>query len=92
VTCGERPRKHARPLTQRGSRSKVGFISAPSRSLIWLTQDPLLSFVFLSLVLRRADRPGEYDHQGRGYADGLQLPATGVGGVAGRRPRGLPGG
>jgi hypothetical protein len=85
VTCGKRPRKRARPSTRRGSRSKVRFVPAPSRSLIWLPQDPLLISVFLSWVFRPADRPGEYDHPGRGCADGLQLLATGVGGVAGRR-------
>jgi hypothetical protein len=92
MTCCERPRKRARPMTRRRSKLKVGFVSAPSRSLIWLAQDPLLTFVFPSLVFRPADRPGEYDHPGRGCADGLQLLAIGVGGVVGRRPRGLPGG
>jgi hypothetical protein len=86
VTCSEKPRKHARSLTRRGSRSKVGSVSAPSRLLIWLAQDPLLTFVFLSLVFSPADRPGEYDHPGRGCADGLQLLATGVGGVVGCHP------
>jgi hypothetical protein len=46
VTCGERPRKHARPSTRRGSSSKVGFVPAPSRSLIWLAQDLPLIVVF----------------------------------------------
>jgi hypothetical protein len=92
MTCGERPRKRARPSTRRGSRSEVGFVSAPSRSVIRLAQDLLLTFVSLSLVFRPANRPGEYDHPGRGCVDGLQLLATGVGGVAGCRSRGLPGG
>jgi hypothetical protein len=59
--------------------------SAPFRSPIWLARDPLPTFVSLSLVFRPADRPEEYDHPGRGCADGLQLLSTGVGGVAGRR-------
>jgi hypothetical protein len=66
--------------------------SAPSRSLIWLAWDPLLTLVSLSLVFRPADRAGEYDHPGRGCADGLQLLTTGVGGVVGCRSRGLSGG
>jgi hypothetical protein len=92
VTCGERLRKRARPSTRRGSRSKVGFVSAPFRSLIRLAQDPLLVFVSSSLAFRPVDHPGEYDHPGRGCADSLQLLPTRVGGVAGCRPRGLPGG
>jgi hypothetical protein len=92
MTCGERPRKRARPSTQRGSRSKVSCVSAPSRSLVWLARDPLPTFVSLSLVFRPADRPGEHDYPCRGCADGLQLLATGVGGVAGHLPRDLPGG
>jgi hypothetical protein len=62
------------------------------RLLIWLAWDPLPTFVSLSLVFKPADLPGEYDHPGRHCADGVQLLATGVGGVAGCRPRGLPGG
>jgi hypothetical protein len=50
VTCGEMLRKLARPSTRRGSRSKVSCISAPFRSSIWLAQDPLPTFVSLSLV------------------------------------------
>jgi hypothetical protein len=92
MTYGERPRKRARPSTQRGSRSKVSCVSAPSRSLVWLARDPLPTFVSLSLVFRPADRPGEHDYPCRGCADGLQLLATGVGGVAGHLPRDLPGG
>jgi hypothetical protein len=92
MTCGERPRKRTRPSTRRGSRSKVGFVSAPFRSLIPLAQDPLLTFVSSLLAFRPADRPWEYDHPGRGCADGLQLLTTRVGGVVGCRPRGLPGG
>jgi hypothetical protein len=60
--------------------------SAPFHSSIWLARDPLPTFVSLLLVFRPADRPGEHDHSGRGCADGLQLLATGVGGVAGCRP------
>jgi hypothetical protein len=33
--------------------------------------DPLPTFLFLFVVFRPADRPGEYDHPGRGCADGL---------------------
>jgi hypothetical protein len=62
----------------------------PFRLSIWLARDPLPTFVSSSLVFRPADRPGVYDHPGRGCADGLQLLAAGVGGVAGCRPRGLP--
>jgi hypothetical protein len=92
VTCRERPRRHARPSTRRGSRSKVSCVSAPLRSSIWLFRDPLPTFVSLSLVFRPADRPGEYDHPGRGCAEDLQLLATGVEGVADCCPRGLQGG
>jgi hypothetical protein len=49
----------------------------------------LLFFVF---AFRLADRPGELDDLGSGCSDGLQLLSTGVGGAAGRRPRGMPGG
>jgi hypothetical protein len=66
--------------------------SAPFRSPLWFARDPLPIFVSLSLVFRPADRPREYDHPGRGCANGIQLLTTGVGGGAGRRPRGLPGG
>jgi hypothetical protein len=62
------------------------------RLLIWLARDSLPTFVSLSLVFRPANCPGEYDHPGRGCADGLQLLTTGVGEVASCRPRGLPGG
>jgi hypothetical protein len=46
----------------------------------------LLFFVF---AFRLADRPGELDDLGSGCSDGLQLLSTGVGGAAGRRPRGM---
>jgi hypothetical protein len=64
----------------------------PFRLSIWLARDPLPTFVSLLLVFRPADHPAEYDHPGRGCAGGLQLLAAGVGGAAGCRPRGLPGG
>jgi chromosome segregation ATPase len=54
--------------------------------------DPLLIFCLLCVAFRPAGRLGELDDPGSGCADGLQLLATGVGGAAGRRPRGLPGG
>jgi hypothetical protein len=53
--------------------------------------DPLPTLFFSFVVFRPADRPRTHDHPGRGCADGLQLLSTGVGGVAGRRPRDLPG-
>jgi hypothetical protein len=40
---------------------------------------------FVVGFFRPVDRPKEYDHPGRGCEDGLQLLATGVGGVAGCR-------
>jgi predicted transcriptional regulator len=50
------------------------------------------NFCFSFVIFRLADRPGELDDPGSGYPDGLQLLSTGVGGAAGRRPRGVPGG
>jgi chromosome segregation ATPase len=50
------------------------------------------TFLFLFVAFRSVDRPRKHDHPGRGCADGLQLLSTGVGLVAGRRPRDLPGG
>jgi hypothetical protein len=44
------------------------------------------------LVFRLADRPWELSDTGAGCLDGLQLLAAGVGGAAGLRPRGVPGG
>jgi hypothetical protein len=41
------------------------------------------------MVFRPADCPGELDNPGSGCVDGLQLLTTGVGGGAGRHPRGL---
>jgi hypothetical protein len=49
------------------------------------------NFCFSFLIFRLADHPGELDDPSSGCADDLQLLATGVGGVVGRRPRGLPG-
>jgi hypothetical protein len=93
VTCGERPRKRARPSTQRGNRSKVSCIFRPLSFVDLGCSGSAPDFCFfLPLVFRPADRPGEHDHSGRGCADGLQLLTTGVGGVAGCCPRGLPGG
>jgi hypothetical protein len=51
--------------------------------------DSLPTLFSLFVAFRPADRPGEQDYPGRGGADGLQLLSTGVGGVAGRRPRDL---
>jgi hypothetical protein len=48
--------------------------------------------LFSFMVFRLADRPGELDDPGSGCPDGLQLLSTGVGGAAGHRPRGMPGG
>jgi hypothetical protein len=49
-------------------------------------------FCFFVVSFQACGPPWGYDHPGRGCADGLQLLATGVGGVAGYLPRGLPGG
>jgi chromosome segregation ATPase len=54
--------------------------------------DSLLTLFFLFVAFRPADHPGTRDHSGRGCAGGLQLLSTGVGRVAGCRPRDLPGG
>jgi DNA repair exonuclease SbcCD ATPase subunit len=54
--------------------------------------DPLPTFLFLFVAFRPASRLGEFDNPGPSGADGLQLLTTGVGGVADRRTRGLPGG
>jgi hypothetical protein len=54
--------------------------------------NPLPTSFSLFVAFRPANRPGEHDHPGRGCADDLQLLSIGVGGVAGRRPRDLPGG
>jgi hypothetical protein len=62
------------------------------RLLVWFIWDPLPILVFLSVVFRPAERSGELDDPGRVPPDGLQLIATGVGGAAGRRPRGVLGG
>jgi hypothetical protein len=58
--------------------------------LIRLFRDPLPIFRLLFVAFRPAGRLGELDNPGSGCVDGLQLLATGVGGAAGRCPRGLP--
>jgi chromosome segregation ATPase len=55
-------------------------------------RDPLPTFLFLFVAFRPAGRLGEFDNPGPSRADGPQLLTTGVGGVAGHRTRGLPGG
>jgi hypothetical protein len=50
------------------------------------------NFCFSFMVFRAAERSWEFNDPGRIPPDGLQLLATGAGGAAGRRPRGVPGG
>jgi hypothetical protein len=54
--------------------------------------DPLPTFLLLFVAFRPVGRLGEFDNPGPSRADGLQFLTIGVGGVAGRRTRGLPGG
>jgi hypothetical protein len=48
-------------------------------------------FPSLFMAFRTAGRLGEFNNPGPSRVDSLQLLTTGVGGVAGRRPRDLPG-
>jgi hypothetical protein len=88
-----REAEEARKALEVEKKQVEGGLSSIRFSLVDLPfGDPLPTFLFLFVAFRPAGRLGEFDNPSPSHADGLQLLTTGVGGVAGHRTRGLPGG